>query len=75
MVNIMISSLEWMHIADLSMLLILSQVVRSSLLPGMLKTMGSNKDAPRPLKVCLFTLLSVCVVIYLQVQASMNLRN
>lgn len=27
------------------------EVVRSSLLPGMLKTMGSNKDAPRPLKL------------------------
>lgn len=30
------------------------QVVRSSLLPGMLKTMGSNKDAPRPIKVLNF---------------------
>lgn len=29
----------------------LLQAVRSSLLPGILKTMGSNKDAPRPLKV------------------------
>jgi len=27
------------------------EVVRSSLLPGMLKTMGSNKDAPRPIKL------------------------
>eukprot|EP00897_Mesotaenium_endlicherianum_P008434 jgi/Mesen1/7619/ME000004S07890 len=27
------------------------EVVRSSLLPGMLKTMGHNKDAPRPLKI------------------------
>jgi hypothetical protein len=27
------------------------QVVRSSLLPGILKTMGHNKDSPRPIKV------------------------
>lgn len=35
------------------------QVVRFSLLPGMLKTMGSNKDAPRPIKVFTF-----CILLY-----------
>ena len=30
-----------------------SQVVRSSLLPGILKTLGHNKDHPRPVKVSL----------------------
>ncbi|CAI5980566.1 unnamed protein product [Closterium sp. NIES-65] len=36
------------------------EVVRSSLLPGMLKTLASNKDSPRPVK--LFEVSDVCLL-------------
>eukprot|EP00475_Leptophrys_vorax_P041104 TRINITY_DN7727_c0_g1_i1.p1 TRINITY_DN7727_c0_g1~~TRINITY_DN7727_c0_g1_i1.p1 ORF type:complete len:348 (-),score=25.23 TRINITY_DN7727_c0_g1_i1:105-1040(-) len=36
------------------------EVVRSSLLPGMLKTLASNKDSPRPVK--LFEISDVCLL-------------